>query len=173
MFSHKEQVARLVELLDEHEPQAYDLCPGHADRTKPPMGWELTDTRPPPADAPRRLDDEETVAVLAAALRGETPPTRVEVLDGEGEGRDERDEPEQAEVTPATDASVDHLDEDPLRAALEELQRVATHDDEPAGLGAAPSEPVTPTPLRRHDAAATAADGTTAAEDPGDEPTLW
>lgn len=167
LFSHKEQVARLVELLDEHEPQAYDLCPAHADRTRPPMGWELTDTRPPPADAPRRLDDDETVAVLAAALRGETPPTRVEVLEGEGEGRDEADDATTATADPARpaqrpDTGVDQFEEDPLRAALEELQRVAVDGDEVTGLDAT-GEPVSPTPLRGAD--------TPGAD--GDEPTLW
>lgn len=136
VFSYAERVARLVDLLEQGEPQTYDLCPAHADRTRPPLGWELADTRPPPSDAPRRLDDDETVEVLAAALRGETPPTRVSVVAG---GR--VDEPEPA--APDEDAADGPDEEDPLRAALEELQRIATPEDEAAAV-AAPA-----TPLRR------------------------
>lgn len=153
MFSYKEQVARLVDLLDEGEPQAYDLCPVHADRTRPPVGWELSDTRPPRSDTPRRLDDDETVAVLAAALRGDTPPTRVSVLEGGGEDAADAAAAEAVateDATSTTDRSdesgeiplVDEFDEDPLRAALEELQRVAAPDDDVA-------HPVAATPLRR------------------------
>ena len=137
VFTYTERVARLVDLLEQAEPQTYDLCPAHADRTKPPVGWELADTRPPPTDAPRRLEDDETVEVLAAALRGETPPTRVSVLAG---GREDEPEPESA---PSPGVRADDEDEDPLRAALEELQRIAAPDDEAARL-AAPA-----TPLRR------------------------
>ena len=151
VFSYAERVARLVDLLEQGEPQTYDLCPAHADRTRPPVGWELSDTRPPPTDAPRRLDDDETVEVLAAALRGETPPTRVSVVAG---GRvDEPDEhdaatpsAEDAAVHDAHDAADTEDDEDPLRAALEELQRIATPEDEAAAI-AAPA-----TPLRRRSA---------------------
>ena len=157
VFSYREQVARVVELLDQGEPQAYDLCGVHADRTRPPMGWELADTRPPRSDSPRRLDDDETVAVLAAALRGEVLPTRVDVLEGGGEdaaaaaARSAAAEEDHDDVDDGRDepsAAVDHdiideFDEDPLRAALEELQRVATPDDDLDPVGA------TPTPLRR------------------------
>lgn len=140
VFSYAERIARLVDLLDELDPQVYDLCPAHADRTRPPVGWELTDTRPPAGDAPRRLEDEETVEVLAAALRGETPPTRVSVVEGgrEDEPGDDLAEGDDAEHTG---------EEDPLRAALEELQRIATPDDEATTM----STPATP--LRRSEAA--------------------
>ncbi len=133
MFSYSEQVARLVELLEEGEPQAYDLCPAHADRTNPPVGWELSDTRPPRSDSPRRMDDDETVAVLAAALRGETPPTRVDVLEG-GRVDEPGDEQHDGGSVAADDVSTpgSEDDEDPLRAALEELQRVALPDDDVA-----------------------------------------
>lgn len=143
VFTYLERVARLVDLLEQDEPQTYDLCPSHADRTSPPIGWDLSDTRPPPSDAPRRLDDDETVEVLAAALRGETPPTRVSVVAG---GRvDEPPTPADAPDAPGTATDVD---EDPLRAALEELQRIATPDDEVAAV--TPATPLhrapTPTP---------------------------
>jgi len=109
----------------------------------------MADTRAPRADAPRRLDDDETVAVLAAALRGETLPTRVSLLEG---GRDDDVATEADDEPPAL--STGHLDfeidlrddgitEDPLRAALEELQRVSARDDDPIiAVGEA-------TPLRR------------------------
>ena len=152
VFSYREQVARLVDLLEQGEPQAYDLCAAHADRTRPPIGWELSDTRPPPSDSPRRLDDDETVAVLAAALRGETPPTRVSVVEGgrTGEadapavtGRTDASDDRAAEGASSDDAGTgEHADEDPLRAALEELQRVALPDDDVTATAPA-------TPLRR------------------------
>lgn len=141
VFSYKEQVARLVELLDEGEPQAYDLCPAHADRTNPPVGWELSDTRPPRSDSPRRLDDDETVSVLAAALRGETPPTRVDVLEG-GRADEAADEQPDDDALAPDGVPVGDPEEDPLRAALEELQRVAMPDDDVA------AQPVTEMPLR-------------------------
>ena len=157
VFSYDEQVARIVGLLDDPQPQTYDLCGTHADRTSPPRGWELADTRPPVEDAPRRLDDEDTVAVIAAALRGDDSPRRVDVIEG-GDGpvvprrviatAAPAAEAEQHEVPDAAD------EQDPLRAALEELQRVVVPDvtqevdevvaDEPAAVdeveldGAAP-----------------------------------
>lgn len=176
VFSYREQVARVVELLDQGEPQAYDLCGVHADRTRPPVGWELADTRPPRTDTPRRLDDDETVAVLAAALRGEVPPTRVSVLEGGGEDErvvaaaasdgdaDGADAPDQVDRHDV----VDEFDEDPLRAALEELQRVATPDDD--------IDPVAATPLRRDEPTATAPVTTAPAPtvaDGEDDLTLW
>lgn len=142
VFSYAERVARLVDLVDELDPQVYDLCPAHADRTRPPVGWELTDTRPPASDAPRRLEDEETVEVLAAALRGDAPPTRVSVVEG---GRE--DEPATEDDATAAVAPEATGEEDPLRAALEELQRIATPDDE------APTMAAPATPLRRPDTA--------------------
>ena len=146
VFSYVDQVARLVDLLDQREPQTYDLCPAHADRTRPPVGWELSDTRPPPSDAPRRLDDDETVEVLAAALRGEVPPTRVSVVPG---GRQDEDVAAVAGDGPSDPGPTAAGDEDPLRAALEELQRLAAPEDDPARL-VAPATPLrratTPTP---------------------------
>lgn len=133
VFSYDEQVARLVELADEAEPQTYDLCGRHADRTSPPRGWELADTRPPTEDRPRRLDDEDTVAIIAAALRGDDSPRRVDVIEGgEDTGATPRRVtsttavPEDAGAT-ATVADADDVG-DPLRAALEELQRVVPAD---------------------------------------------
>lgn len=201
VFSYSEQVARLVDLLEQGEPQAYDLCPVHADRTGPPVGWKLSDTRPPPSDRPRRLEDDETVAVLAAALRGETPPTRVSVVEGgrvdepAADGADDHTAAEE-DVADAQDPSAPAahvaVDEDPLRAALEELQRVAMPDDDVTGAAsatplrrettvhhraAAPDEPPSPQPL--DDAPVQAVwDEVVAAreasgETDGDDLTLW
>jgi hypothetical protein len=75
VFSYATREAWLDQLA-EPVPQAYDLCSPHADRTRPPHGWELRDRRPledrvaaPAAPAAGPLDEDHTVAVLAAALR--------------------------------------------------------------------------------------------------------
>ena len=177
VFSYQERVARLVDLMEVGEPQAYDLCPAHADRTRPPLGWELADTRPPPSDAPRRLEDPETVEVLAAALRGETPRTRVSVVeggrsDGAADGADDT-----APSVPAVDVhDADDVDEDPLRAALEELQRIAMSDDELATPAATPLRRAagTPPPPPSETPRPTGPPPPPPAvgDDPG-EPTLW
>ncbi len=162
VFSYDEQVARVVELLEDREPQAYDLCERHADRTTPPRGWDISDTRVKRDEAPRRLSDDSTVAVIAAALRGEHERTgRVEVLVGGRDGESDSDTPTPdhttatatpppaggALVTTTTDDGwIDQLEDDvddPLRAALEEVQRVVEPD---------PSTPgAVPTPLRRRE----------------------
>lgn len=56
-------------------PETYDLCREHADRTRPPHGWSIADRRPEdvpvaPPDV-EELGSAHTVAVLAAALRGD------------------------------------------------------------------------------------------------------
>lgn len=140
VFSYAEQVARVVELLDGREPQAYDLCGPHADRTTPPRGWQLADTRPPRAEGrPRDVGDRATVDIIAAALRGETPATRVSVVaggGGAGAGRGDADDVEDA---------IGH-DEDPLRAALEEVQRVVDDPDAPSAPAAPLRRPPSPSP---------------------------
>lgn len=74
-FAYELRSARIVGLEEQAEPEAYDLCGDHADRTKPPYGWSLTDERPDepllPGQRPRDLGSDRTVAVLAAALRGD------------------------------------------------------------------------------------------------------
>jgi hypothetical protein len=152
VFSYDEQVARLLELLDDREPQAYDLCERHADRTSPPRGWEISDARVKRDEAPRRLSDDSTVSVIAAALRGEHEPTgRVEVLVGGHAAVTDTpvEDAPNARVPAAVaadDTWIDDLNDDaddPLRAALEEVQRVVEPD---------PSVPgAVPTPLRRRD----------------------
>jgi hypothetical protein len=72
-----------LDRLGEPSPQTYDLCAGHAARTQAPRGWELRDRRPVEersapdgAARPTSLGGEETVALLAAALRAvpDLPP---------------------------------------------------------------------------------------------------
>lgn len=75
-FAYASAEAVLDRLADVADPQAYDLCVAHAGRTQPPRGWGLVDLRPDDerveVDRPeprRDLGGEDTVAVLAAALR--------------------------------------------------------------------------------------------------------
>ncbi|MFO7960041.1 MAG: DUF3499 family protein [Nitriliruptoraceae bacterium] len=75
-FSYAERRVDLSVLLDQPEPQTYDLCTAHAARSRPPHGWQLRDRRPedtrlPDArpSVPADLGGDRTVAVLAAALR--------------------------------------------------------------------------------------------------------
>lgn len=74
----------LDELADVREPESYDLCVGHAERTGPPHGWTLDDRRRDPEEgAAAALGGERTVALLAQML-----------------GRD-RDGPDAGDVRPA------------------------------------------------------------------------
>jgi hypothetical protein len=75
-FRYASREAWIERLTPEPTPEAYDLCSSHASRTQPPHGWQLRDRRPreeqlPEPEAPPRRDlgGEDTVAVLAAALR--------------------------------------------------------------------------------------------------------
>lgn len=76
-FSYASSEAFLDRLVDDADPQRYDLCARHATRTEPPRGWSLVDRRPdedrdevePPVVTSRDLASDETIAVLAAALR--------------------------------------------------------------------------------------------------------
>lgn len=74
-FRYDQQHARLAALLPDGGPETYDLCSEHADRTRPPFGWSLRDDRPEEVevDTPdvADLSSARTIAVLAAALRGE------------------------------------------------------------------------------------------------------
>jgi hypothetical protein len=117
----------MVGLLEERAPEAYDLCSQHAGRTTPPHGWTLIDRRPAESDAAERPDEgyggADTVAVLAAALRGDAP------------GRPGADgQHVDLDGTPLGDLDLGALDLDDLdlddegadlRLALEELQAVA------------------------------------------------
>ena len=75
-FRYETREAWLERLDDEPRPESYDLCSSHAARTRPPYGWQLRDRRPreeqldgEPPVRPDHLGGEQTVAVLAAALR--------------------------------------------------------------------------------------------------------
>ncbi len=75
-FAYAQRQAWIEPLQATDEPQAYDLCSGHASRTRAPHGWQLRDRRSdddrrldPPPVTPSDLGGERTVAVLAAALR--------------------------------------------------------------------------------------------------------
>ncbi len=50
-FSYVEQRAVLGDLAGERIPQSYELCSVHAERTAPPVGWDLVDTRGQRGDA--------------------------------------------------------------------------------------------------------------------------
>ncbi|CAN5886423.1 hypothetical protein BH23ACT8_BH23ACT8_00110 [soil metagenome] len=88
-FSYTTAEANLDRLSDHADPQRYDLCARHATRTEPPRGWALVDRRPdedraapePPPITSRQLASDETVAVLAAALRAVPQPAATEVAD--------------------------------------------------------------------------------------------
>lgn len=73
-FRYDTREAWLESLADESSPATYDLCGPHASRTRPPHGWSLVDKRPDEPDTARadsaELGGSETVALLAAALRG-------------------------------------------------------------------------------------------------------
>jgi hypothetical protein len=82
-FRYASREAWLERLTAEPTPEAYDLCSSHAARTQPPHGWQLRDRRPreeqlPQQEPPPRRDlgGEDTVAVLAAALRAVPEPAR-------------------------------------------------------------------------------------------------
>lgn len=45
-FAYDEQRAWIEPLVVRVEPGAYDLCDPHAERTRPPNGWALSDRRP-------------------------------------------------------------------------------------------------------------------------------
>lgn len=74
-FRYEQQHAKLVALVPDGGPETYDLCGEHANRTRPPFGWSLRDDRPEEVevDTPdvADLSSARTIAVLAAALRGE------------------------------------------------------------------------------------------------------
>jgi hypothetical protein len=80
-FRYDSREAWIERLSEEPRPEAYDLCASHATRTHPPHGWQLRDRRPreeqgvdDPPPAPADLGGEQTVALLAAALRSVPDP---------------------------------------------------------------------------------------------------
>jgi hypothetical protein len=131
VFSYGAREAQIVALLEERAPEAYDLCGQHAERTTPPHGWTLIDRRPADGEPETAPSDEgyggaDTVAVLAAALRGP--------LDGASGARHDPVGPDRGAAL--DDLHLDDLDPDDesadLRLALEELAAVA--NDHPGGI---------------------------------------
>jgi hypothetical protein len=112
-FRYASREAWIERLTPEPSPEAYDLCSSHAARTQPPHGWQLRDRRPreeqlPQPEVPTRRDlgGEDTVAVLAAALRAVpevTPPLQTSdapeaAEPSPGRGADEDEEPVSSQV---------------------------------------------------------------------------
>lgn len=133
-FSYGTAEVHLDRLVDEVDPQGYDLCARHAARTEAPRGWGLTDRRPPedrvvdePAVAARRdLGSQATVAVLAAALRAvpepAATPSRAMTADD-------------VAPPPVADPAPQHqpqLDDAPRRSVVETL--LSTPDAAPADV---------------------------------------
>jgi hypothetical protein len=117
-----------LDRLGEPSPQTYDLCAGHAARTQAPRGWELRDRRPADERAapdrvsgPSALGGEETVALLAAALRAvpDLPP----------EPSPARDAPISGTAIPAEPTAEEPAAEE---SAAEESAAVASPVEEPA-----------------------------------------
>lgn len=119
-FRYTSREAWIGSLSHERLPETYDLCGAHADRTRPPHGWQLMDRRPADPDdiGPEGFGGEKTVALLAAALRDgpraiEPPPAL---------GTDELEpapaaEPDEVASSPSADAPAD----DDLTAVLSAL----------------------------------------------------
>lgn len=176
-FQYAEREARLTALAADGGPETYDLCADHAERTQPPHGWTLHDDRP--ADAPDDLPDADdlrspnTVAVLAAALRG---VTQSEAAPADSSGDDEPGVPEGDDVAAAVDvdaldaiadqpiddvedgdlfASPDEADprpsDDPDASsdALTELSALSTEPDTPTTTSSEPSTPARTVPGAR------------------------
>lgn len=147
-FRYDHQQASLVPLVEDGGPETYDLCGDHADRTRPPHGWTLEDARPDEVPVatpgPSDLGSERTVAVLAAALRGE--PAAPSVDDPVTPDRDALDAIV-AEPFDEPDLFGDRDETDPVAApvaarsdeALDELTALwsspqATDEDDDAGI---------------------------------------
>jgi hypothetical protein len=124
-FRYASREAWVERLSAEPTPEAYDLCQQHASRTQPPHGWQLRDRRPreeqieqePQTETRRDLGGEDTVAVLAAALRAvpEAAPQPAEAV---------------VEVEPEPDA-------DPEAPLLEEATSPVLEQPRVPGLGSA------------------------------------
>jgi hypothetical protein len=120
-----------LDRLGDTSPQSYDLCAGHAARTQPPRGWQLRDRRPADErgtpEAPGRstsLGGEDTVAVLAAALRA--VPDLPEV------GGSSAVEDVPADLAPAVDDVAPAVD-DVAPAVDDDLAPAVDEDVAPAG----------------------------------------
>ena len=121
-FQYGARQARLSALAIDAGPETYDLCSDHAQRTRPPHGWTLVDDRPSeaPGEQPGADDlrSSRTVAVLAAALRGDPRDADDEVVAAEPPGPAE---PAPAPgPDPATDEVAAQVDVDALDAIVDQ-----------------------------------------------------
>ena len=134
-FRYASREAWLRELRAEAVPETYDLCGTHADRTRPPHGWQLVDRRPVDTDEPgsEGFGDERTVAVLKAALHGDdadpSPPLEAEPPPSESADRDE-------DLAEVLSALVRELD------AQVEVEVSSVDDPEPAAAAPATGDDV-------------------------------
>ena len=148
-------------LVPDGGPETYDLCGDHADRTRPPHGWTLRDDRPDevPVSTPdaSALGSERTVAVLAAALRGQPtavpddePTVDVDALDAIADQPFDEpdlfgvsDEPDLFGVSDEADPAVDQATATAPGDALSELSAL-WDGDAPAQPDAAPEPDADP-----------------------------
>jgi hypothetical protein len=121
-FRYESREAWIERLTEEPTPEAYDLCSSHAARTQPPHGWQLRDRRPreeqlpqPEAPARRELGGEDTVAVLAAALRA--VPESTEAADAAGPPTGAADVEQHGPASPQVAAGAGDTEDVPEEAA--------------------------------------------------------
>lgn len=152
-FRYDQQHASLVPLAPDGGPETYDLCRDHADRTRPPHGWTLRDGRPDeiPVDTPdaSALGSERTVALLAAALRGQPtavpdaaePPVDVAALDAIV--AEPFDEPDLFGTSDEADPAEGQASGTAPADALSELSALSGHGDDhaPARSADDPDDP--------------------------------
>ncbi len=68
-FRYETREIHLDDLADQQEPESYDLCAGHTERTGAPYGWSLEDRRSEPdGSGVGPIGGEGTVALLAQML---------------------------------------------------------------------------------------------------------
>lgn len=133
-FRYASREVHLAELAAEPDPQTYDLCASHAERTRPPSGWELSDERRSAARAATvegpvpAIGDPHTVGVLARALGRDEPP-RPPVPRGPAPALESATPPQSAPGPPAAtlpfEESVGRIEPDP-EEEVAEPERVAT-----------------------------------------------
>lgn len=140
-FQYGERRAVLAPLAEDSNPEAYDLCAEHADRTHPPHGWTLEDERPEDPGAapdPDMLGSERTVAVLAAALQRDEPPAPTDdgvdtaaldaIVDQPIDDVDLLGTVDESDALPAPEDT--EVDPDVSSSALDELAALSGEDDD-------------------------------------------
>ncbi len=140
-FQYGERRAVLAPLAEDSNPEAYDLCAEHADRTGPPHGWTLEDERPADpvrAPDPDTLGSERTVAVLAAALQRDEPSALTDdgvdtaaldaIVDQPIDDVDLLGTVDESDVVPPPEDT--DVDPDVSSSALDELAALSDEDDD-------------------------------------------